>query len=311
MREECVSNFYFFYVHECCHRLHIVFGSKYLTLSPSCALQPIGVIGDPLGFGLNYYAIGVRKDIPPQTVRTMNYWMNRLMTCSPTEECPHESFAMLYPRNGGTGEECGYIQFPVSQDGLSGRVVAGTVVGVVGFVAAVCFLMYYYYLRRQKHRYKKQFVKQIAKNINIGPSPKCIPIDILADQVQHIGNKDGVISKVELSTWMRQNNLEFLSNRDFDALWAAMDVDNKGAVNAIDFFVFLSACGSEFEQVFNEQHGLTKKERLEAAARRLSKLNRRLMGETRVVNMNNKRITDVSRTSVGNSTDDGSEEGNV
>ena len=68
--------------------------------------------------------------------------------------------------------------------------------------------------------------------------------------------------------------LEFISDSDFDALWAAMDLDNSGQVNAIDFFVFLSACGSEFEEVYNEQQVLPKKERLKLAARRLSNINR-------------------------------------
>ena len=100
---------------------------------------------------------------------------------------------------------------------------------------------------------------------------------------------------------MRQNNLEFISDSDFNALWAAMDVDNNGEVNAIDFFVFLSACGSQFEEVFHEQQGLTKKERLDAAARRLSKINHttsEVSGGT-----NRKRVADISITpSAGNST---------
>ena len=51
-------------------------------------------------------------------------------------------------------------------------------------------------------------------------------------------------------------------------------------VNAIDFFVFLSACGSEFEEVYREQQKMSKPERLKWAARRLSNVNR--MGENGV-----------------------------
>ena len=88
------------------------------------------------------------------------------------------------------------------------------------------------------------------------------------------------ITKDELLKWMLDVKLEFISDRDFNALWSAMDIDNTGEVNAIDFFVFLSACGSEFEQVYREQKAMPKQERLKLAARRLSNINK--MGENGV-----------------------------
>jgi hypothetical protein len=242
--------------------------------------QPIGVIGEPLGYGLNYYAVGIRKDIPIQVVETMNYWLNVMMTCSPND-CGNASMAKLYPINGGTGRECNYVQYPpVKNDGLKPSVVAGIVLGVVIFAALCSTLIYKYKLYQQEQRYKKRFVQQIARNINIGPSPSCIPVDKLAEEVQHIGNSEGIITKPDLLQWMLDVKLEFISDRDFDALWAAMDPDNLGQVNAIDFFVFLSACGSQFEQVYQEQQSMPKNERLKLAARRLSNINK--MGETGV-----------------------------
>ena len=95
--------------------------------------------------------------------------------------------------------------------------------------------------------------------------------------MQHIGNSEGIITKPDLLQWMLDVKLEFISDRDFNALWVAMDPDNTGQVNAIDFFVFLSACGDQFEQVYREQHCMPKMERLKLAARRLSNIQE--MGE--------------------------------
>ena len=47
-----------------------------------------------------------------------------------------------------------------------------------------------------------RFVQQIARNISIGPSPKCISVEKLAEEVQHIGNSEGTITKEELLKWM-------------------------------------------------------------------------------------------------------------
>jgi hypothetical protein len=63
--------------------------------------KPIGLIGDPITFGLNQYAIGVRRDIPMEVPDTIDYWMNYFMTCSPAEEdCANRSFAAFYPAVG-------------------------------------------------------------------------------------------------------------------------------------------------------------------------------------------------------------------
>jgi hypothetical protein len=226
-------------------------------------------------------------DLPLELVVTLNYWLNLLMTCPPNSQCPNDSLAVLYPKNGGTGRECGYVQFPpLDQDGMDPKQVAGIVLGAVSFVFALSFSIYRIKLHRQEKRFRKRFVQQIARNISIGPSPKCIPVEKLAEEVQHIGNSEGTITKGELLKWMLDVKLEFISDRDFDALWAAMDLDNRGEVNAIDFFVFLSACGSQFEEVYHEQLTMPKKERLKLAARRLSNINK--MGEEGVRALQNR-----------------------
>ena len=243
---------------------------------PLCIEQPIGTIGSPLTFGLNFFAFGVRDGIPIKVVETLDYWLNTLMTCSPTE-CD-DGISVLFGKVGGTGRECGYVQFPPTDNGgIQPKFVVGIVLASVSFVAIVFYILYVYKLKRQEKRIKKRFVQQIARNINIGPSPRCIPADKLIEEVQHIGNEDGRITKADLLQWMNDIKLEFISDNDFEALWGALDIDRKGEVNPVDFFVFLSACGAEFEEVHKELKTMPKTERLKFAARRLSNINK--MGE--------------------------------
>ncbi|CAB9512977.1 Sensory/regulatory protein RpfC [Seminavis robusta] len=125
---------------------------------------PIGVIGDPMQFGLSHYAIGIRQDIDPNVAHTLSYWMNILMTCNPldpTGPCPDGNFATFYKGRGGTGEECGYVLYP--EQGLTTGALAGIVIAVVVFVVAIYTLWHRYRLARQRHRYAKKSQAAMAQ----------------------------------------------------------------------------------------------------------------------------------------------------
>ena len=175
--------------------------------------------------------------------------LNVLMICDPNNEngtCPEGNLATFYEKSGGTGRECNYVQFPhpeVEEPKLSKGAIAGIVTGAVAFVTLIFVAWHCYKMRQQEKRYKKRFVQQIARNIEIGPSPGTIPADKLAEAIEHIGQGKGVISKEDLRKWISDIKLDFISEKDFDALWNAMDVNGKGEVDAIEFILFLSACG--------------------------------------------------------------------
>jgi hypothetical protein len=246
--------------------------------------MPIGIIGEPFTIGLGSYGIGIRNGLSGDVVRTIDYWLNMLMTCAPADPdtiCPggNGSLDVLYAGVGATGHECGYVPFPVDPSSigkgpqLSIGGIAGVVLGTVALVAILGTLIVAHKLREQRRRFRKRFVQQIARNIAIGHSPGSIPAHKLAEQVQHIGDKDGVILKEDLRKWMYDVKLEFISESDFEALWAAMDIDGSGKVDAIEFFIFMSSCGPQFEEVYNEEQNMPKLERLKLAARRLSVIN--------------------------------------
>ena len=260
--------------------------------------QPIGIIGEPMSFGLAHYAIGVGKHLSSHVVQTLSFWINTLMTCNPDQEgnnndkdnnnkdnvdnntslCPQGNLASFYQNKGGAGYECGYVLFPNqghdnnNNDKANVSLICGLIAGGVAIVLIVFIVLHWIRLKHQEQRYKKRFVEQIARNIEIGPSPGLITPEKLAQEIQHIGQGKGYISKIDLQQWMHDIKLTFLSEDDFNALWDAMDIKRQDKIDPMEFILFLSACGPQFEQVYQQHASLPKTERLKLATRRLSNL---------------------------------------
>lgn len=255
--------------------------------------KPIGVIGEPLEYGLNHFSFGVRLDVPEEVTQTLNFWLQALMACFPEDPngyCPNGvgSLSQMYLGQGGKGDECGYIQFPTSQgdEGLTSGLIAVIVAAAMTPVILVLLLGTLYHMRQlsdQEKRMKKRFIQQLARNIDIGDSAKEISAQKLAEAFEHIGGHDGLISKDDLGKWMADLHLDFLSEQDFDRLWDTMDMDHTGYVDPIEFCQFLSACEREFEVVHSEYDALPKSEKMKLATRRLS--NYKEFGEEEVKKM--------------------------
>eukprot|EP00797_Seminavis_robusta_P035395 Sro876_g214480.2 (377) ;mRNA; r:5872-7002 len=251
--------------------------------------KPIGVIGEPLEYGLNAFAFGIRNDLPDSLVRTLNFWIQALMACFPEDPygyCPNGqgSTSHLYTLHGGTGKECGYVQFPeLDQGGLPVAAIVAIALTPVLLVVAVGMVYHMRQLKQQERRMKKRFIQQLARNIDIGESAREISAQKLSEAFQHIGGQDGLISKEDLAKWMNDLHLDFLSEQDFNRLWDAMDMDGTGYVDPIDFFAFLNACGEEFKEVNQEWDALPKSEKMKLAMLRLSNIKEK--GEEEVQKM--------------------------
>ena len=127
-------------------------------------------------------------------------------------------------------------------------------------------------MKKQEQRMKKRFIQQLARNIDIGESARDIPADKLTEAFKYIGGEDGLISKQDLSRWMNDLHMEFMSEKDFERLWNSLDMDGKGLVDPIDFISFLSQCAPQFKEVHDEYAALPKTERMKLATRRLSNI---------------------------------------
>lgn len=196
---------------------------------------------------------------------------------NPTEVCPtdgaalQELFQSYSERARIDGKVCGYEP---PADGLSGGAVAGIAIGCVAFAAVVLSWLYDRSIKSQRERYKKRFVQTVARNISIAPNPGALDAETLAEEFKRIDTDgNGNISKAEMKAYLSKGQLGEISDMDFESLWSAIDADNSGDVDAIEFIVFLSGCGDAFDSVYKEQKSMSKEERISYASKRFSLLN--------------------------------------
>lgn len=242
--------------------------------------MPIGMIGRPLSYGFNHFAFGVRPDLPDEVLATINFWMNALMTCFPenpdslcSEQMGGGSFSEMFKDISGTGTECGYVLFPPPEsNNLGPGVIAAIVISPVVLVLALAMVYHMHQLKKQEKRMKKRFIQQLARNIEIGENARDIPADKLTEAFKHIGGETGMISKQDLSKWLNDIHMDFMSEKDFERLWHSLDMEGRGMVDAIDFINFLTQCAPQFKEVHDEFSALPKTERMKLATRRLSNI---------------------------------------
>lgn len=139
------------------------------------------------------------------------------------------------------------------------------VVGIGGF------LLHRNSANNQKKRYKEHFIRGIARNITIADSAGRVNPEQLKKEFDLI-DKDGggTISKDELTEFLKSGKVGDISDKDIVAMWTAIDIDNSGEVDFVEFISFLGSCGTEFETANKEQKIMTKDEKLKYASQRLS-----------------------------------------
>ncbi|EJK61780.1 hypothetical protein THAOC_17670 [Thalassiosira oceanica] len=171
----------------------------------------------------------------------------------------------------GMDPECSVSPYQEPAASLTAGGVVLIALCCAALVLGVAFLVFRKLSEDQKYRYKTNFVRGIAMNITIAPTAGMVDAEQLKKEFDFM-DKDGggTICKKELKAWLDSGKAGDISDKDFQALWSAIDVDNSGEVDFVEFIGFLGSCGTQFDAVNKEQRAMTKEQRMNYASQRLS-----------------------------------------
>jgi hypothetical protein len=98
-----------------------------------------------------------------------------------------------------------------------------------------------------------------------------LEIHRLTDWTVHLDSTSFILyySITELKAWIDEGKLGNISDKDFNALWSALDIDGSGTVDFVEFCTFLSGCGEAFDEVYDQQEKMSKQEKMKYASSRL------------------------------------------
>lgn len=156
-------------------------GTRYVNNQCQVGSDPIGIIGDSLGYGLNPFSIGVSYNLTVNVTDIIDYWLFSLMQCAPgdsTGECPastggslYQSYEEYWPYTGD-GSMCGYVNGPSPSSGndddkncYNAGTLAGSIIGVSVFCSLAVFGIVYYF-----HFYKTQALLQYIRSNGGNPT---------------------------------------------------------------------------------------------------------------------------------------------
>jgi len=199
--------------------------------------------------------------------------------------CPTEEFFCSEQGNDPSCTESIY-QEPAAS--MKSGAIAGFCILALVVVGAIGYAIHRRAIKKQKKRLRKVFAHQVAKRVDLRGSVSQLNPEDLAAEFKRIdkgikegGSADGFISKDELWEFVGTGKAGEISERDFDALFDAMDTKGRGKVNFVEFAAFMSTCSDEVREIVAEEQakrggtggrGSSSDVRLRAASMRLSTL---------------------------------------
>ena len=141
--------------------------------------------------------------------------------------------------------ESPYQEPPAS---LKPGVLAGFITAGVVFLCLIFLAILKYLAVLQAQRYRTIFARRIAETINVHGSMRALSPEALADEFKRIDAdiKDGKLSKGELWEFLSDGKAGEIHQKDFDALFAAIDLDSSGSVDFLEFCAFMGKCDQEY-----------------------------------------------------------------
>ena len=142
----------------------------------------------------------------------------------------------------------------IYQDALSAQ--AKMTIAIVVPVSIILLGGIYYFhrraLKKQELRNRRKFAERIAETVNLVGSTRKLTPDAVAQEFKTICktscSSDGCITREALWEFLDSGKVGTLSKKDFDAMFAAIDLDQDGIVDFLEFAAYLGRCGDELEE---------------------------------------------------------------
>lgn len=148
--------------------------------------------------------------------------------------------------------------------------IAGAALIIVGL-----YIAHRWILKQQERRYKTTFAARVAETVSLRATRRTLTPDVLAKEFAKIGqdldeHQNGYITKEALWEFVSSGQAGEMDEKDFNALFAALDVDKNEKVDFLEFCNFLSTCGQEYGAARTMVAEAQKERSYDAAARRVS-----------------------------------------
>ena len=171
--------------------------------------------------------------------------------------CPSEEFFCSEQANDPSCTESTYQEPSASMK--PGAIAGFCILGLV-FAGVIGYVLHKRAIKRQKKRLRKVFAQQVAKRVDLRGSVSQLNPEDLAAEFKRIdtgikegGSADGFISKAELWEFVGTGKAGEISQKDFDALFDAMDTKGRGKVNFVEFAAFMSTCSDEVREIVADE----------------------------------------------------------
>lgn len=190
--------------------------------------------------------------------------LSRLDDGCPTEE--------QYCSDLGQDPSCTATPYEEPPAAIKPGPLAGLIILGLVLLCGLFIIIHKILAARQQKRLRKVFAGQVARHVDLRGSVSQLPPEALAKEFQRIdaglrnsskaagsssGTADGYITRDELWEFLSTGKAGEISEKDFNALFSAMDVQQRGKVNFVEFCSFLSECSGELREIQKEENGMS------------------------------------------------------
>jgi hypothetical protein len=163
--------------------------------------------------------------------------------------------------------ECSDSPFQEPDASVESGAIAGFTVASIVLLIAALYALHVMRTKHQERRYKTKFARRIADTIDLRASMRQLTPEAIGREFKKIDSETpgGNISREGLWTFLSTGKAGDISESDFNSLFAAIDLDQSGTVDFLEFCTFMGKCSDEYRSARGNRGSIA-----DRASRRIS-----------------------------------------